>query len=85
MALHDTLSAFTQKSPATQNRIEALLDRLADEKPQDHDTLHAALRDPNVRPVALTRALRQEYGPDVVKDSSVSDWRGKNHAELTGL
>jgi hypothetical protein len=85
MALQDTLSGFTKKSPAAQNRIAALLLKLSKEAPEDYDTLEAALRNSSVRPVALTRALKQEYGSDVVTDSSVSDWRSRHFSELTGL
>jgi hypothetical protein len=84
MALEQTLLSFTSSAPATKNRVEILLDRLAGT--EDFPVLSAALRNPAaIRGAALTKALRKEYGDDVVKDFSVDDWRRKNLAEVTGL
>lgn len=83
MALLDSITHFTGKAPAAKNRIDMLLDTL-DGTP-DGETLAGALRNPNIRPSALTNALRTEYGKDAVTDHSVGDWRRKNIAEVNGL
>jgi hypothetical protein len=86
MALQDTLTHISGKAPATKNRVDLLLDKLRDEKPDDYKTLYAALRDLNVRPATLTMSLRVEYKDhDVVTDTSVSHWRSKNLREVNGL
>ena len=85
MALSDTISELTGKSPATKNRVDLLLDKLKVDAPEDYKTLTFALRDKNLRPVVLTKAIRKEYGIATVTDHSISDWRSKNIAELTGL
>ena len=83
MALSDTLTHFAGKAPAPKNRIDILLDKLA-ETP-DGQTLAFALRDPNVRQSTLTNALRKEYGEGAVTDHSVGEWRRKNIREVDGL
>lgn len=83
MALQDTLSELVGKAPATKNRVDLLLDKLAGTP--DGETLMAALRDKGLRPVVLTAAIRKEYGVATVTDTSVSHWRAKNLAEVTGL
>jgi hypothetical protein len=83
MALQDTLTQITSTAPATKNRVDLLLDRLAGSA--DLPVLSAALRNKQIRGADLTKALRREYGADVVKDDSVSEWRRKNPAEVNGL
>ena len=84
MALSDTLAAFTRTSPAASNRVDALLDRLAGT--DDERVLRAALANSLVTSTAITKALRTEYGKDVVKDKTVAEWRRTNlPAEVTGL
>jgi tryptophan 2,3-dioxygenase len=85
MALKNTLAELSGKGPASKNRVDILLDMLLQEKPEDFTTLKAALRDPSVRAVVLTKALRAEYGHTTVNDTSVRDWRTKNQREVTGL
>lgn len=80
MALSDTLNDVTHKSQKC--KVERLL---ATVDPEDALTLRQALTNHAVRPVVLTKALRKEYGTDAVTDHSVSDWRRKNLAEVTGL
>lgn len=82
MSLAKSLEAFTQTAPATKNRVDILLETLTGE---DLGTLTGALHNKLVRGADLTKALRKEYGHDVVRDSSVGEWRRKNLSELTGL
>ena len=83
MALSDTLSELAGTGPATRNRVEILLDKLAGG--DDFPVLSSALRNKGLSAAALTKALRKEYGSDVVKDNSVAEWRRRNSTELTGL
>ena len=85
MALSDTLSEITGNSVAIKNRVDILLEKWAGT--EDGETLLAALHNPDISSAALTKALRRETkAHDVVKESSVADWRRKNApAELTGL
>jgi hypothetical protein len=85
MALQDSLDELAGKAVAVKNRVDLLLDQLKAEKPEDYRTLTFALRDKNLRPADLTRAVRKEYGYHSVKDQSVSEWRRKNLAEVNGL
>ena len=85
MALQDTLTELAGNTPAAKNRVDLLLDKLHREAPADHATLSAALHDASLRAVVLTKAIRKEYGIATVTDTSVSHWRRKNNAELTGL
>lgn len=86
MALQDTLAELSSKGPAVKNRVDILLEKLKVEAPEDYRTLTFALRDKNLRAAALTKAIRQEYGIDTVKDQSVSEWRRKSTpAEVNGL
>lgn len=85
MALQDTINDVAGKGPAVKNRVDILLDTLLQDKPEDFTTLKAALRDPSVRAVTLTKALRAEYGHETVNDTSVSHWRTKNLREVNGL
>lgn len=82
MSLHDTLLDCINLAPAPKNRVEALMDTLEGE---DLETLYVALRQTAVRAAALTKALRREYGHDVVKDNSVAEWRRKHLTNVTGL
>lgn len=83
MSLLDSLQEFTASAPATKNRVEILLDRLAGT--EDLPTLSTALRNPAISGSTLTKALRKEYGHTVVTDNSVGEWRRRNLSELTGL
>lgn len=83
MALLDTLNLHTGKGPATANRVQLLLERL--HGTEDHTVLHTALADPTIRHAALTKALRTEYGQDVVTNTSVRDWRQSHPAQVDGL
>lgn len=80
MALADKLQAHAGTGPATANRVKLLLDHLEDTP--DHQVLLDALYSP-MRNVALTKALRAEYGHDVVTDTSVGEYRRSR--EVTGL
>lgn len=83
MALLDTLNELAGTGPSTRNRVEILLDTLVGT--EDFPVLSAALRNKQVSAAKLTKALRTEYGSDVVKDNSVAEWRRRNSTELTGL
>jgi hypothetical protein len=85
MALSDTLSAITGNSVAPKNRVDILLEKW--EGTEDGKTLLAALHNENISSAALTKALRAEcHSRDVVKDSSVAEWRRRNSAtEVDGL
>jgi hypothetical protein len=85
MALSDTLLSITGSSVSPKNRVDILLEKWAGT--EDGDTLLAALNNPDVTASALTKALRKEtHAHDVVKDSSVSEWRRKNASqEIDGL
>jgi hypothetical protein len=85
MALADVLNELAGTGPASRNRVEILLDKLKAEKPEDYKTLTFALRSRNLSAAQLTKALRKEFGTEAVKDNSVSEWRRRNTAELTGL
>jgi hypothetical protein len=83
MALKQTLSELTANAMAVKNRVDILLEQLEDS--EDLEVLQHALNDKRITGAALTRALRKEYGPAVVKDFSVDNWRRKNLSEITGL
>lgn len=72
MALADKLQAHAGTGPASANRVKLLLSRI--EGTPDHQVLVDALNSP-IRNVALTKALRAEYGHDVVTDTSVGEYR----------
>lgn len=78
MALLDTLTELSGKSPASKSRVDILLDKLILEAPEDYKTLQQALRDPSLPHHVITKSLRREYGNAVVTDSSVGEWRRKN-------
>lgn len=80
VTLSDTLQQLEGSGPAKENRVATLLRRL--EGTEDHDVLVASLR--NGRPSILTKALRIEYGHDVVTDTSVREYQVKNR-EVSGL
>jgi hypothetical protein len=79
MSLKDSLDAVT--APVSKNRVDLLLDTLEGE---DLATLNSALRNGDIRPFMLTKALRKEYGHAVVTDHSVGEWRRRNSTELLG-
>lgn len=82
MALADNLALHHTKGPAKANRVQMLLSRL--EGTPDHGVLMDALRS-EMRNVAITKALRTEYGNDVVTDTSVREYRLRMNREVTGL
>lgn len=84
MALSDTLNELAGSGPATRNRVNLLLDKLKEEGSDDYTILLAAL-DGGVRASVLTKALRKEYGHDIVKDSSVAEYRRSRNSQVTGL
>ena len=79
MSLRDRLT----KTPAKANPVDALLEDLKDS--EDLEVLQQALRSKSVSYIGLTRALRREYGHNVVEDNSVAEWRQTHLAEITGL
>lgn len=79
MALRDR---FTKTAPRA-NRVDALLEELKDS--EDLEVLQHALRSKSVSYIGLTKAIRAEYGHDVVEDNSVAEWRQAHLAEITGL
>ena len=81
MALADSLQAHIGNSPAPANRVKILLDRL--EGTPDHKVLVDALNS-QIRNIALTRALRAEYGHDVVTETSVGEYR-RSTRQVNGL
>lgn len=83
MSLSDTLTELAGSGPATFNRIDALLDKLAGTP--DFVVLSNALRNRAISAATLTKALRKEYGKDAVKESTVAEWRRRNLSEVTGL
>ena len=83
MSLSATLSEFAGTGPAHRNRVETLLEKVAGT--EDHPVLAAALRNRSISSAQLTKALRKEYGQDVVKDGSIAEWRRRNSVELNGL
>jgi len=85
MALASTLSALAGTGPATRNRVSILLDKLKSEGSDDYSILVDALDNPAVRSSVLTKALRKEYGHDVVKDSSIGDYRRSRTLNVNGL
>jgi len=85
MALQDTLASFTSTAPATKNRVDLLLEKLFEANTQDFTTLTLALHDKQIRGADLTRALRKEYGKEIVTDTSVDAWRRRNNTEVNGL
>ena len=82
MALADNLELHNTKGPAKANRLSLLLARL--EGTEDHGVLMDAIRS-DMRHVAITKALRTEYGNDVVTDTSVREYRLRMNREVTGL
>lgn len=82
MALADNLALHRTKGPAKANRVELLLASL--EGTEDHGVLMDALRS-DMRNVAITKALRTEYGHDAVTDTSVREYRQRFNREVTGL
>lgn len=84
MALSDTLSELSGTGPAPRNRVNILLDKLKAEGSDDYTILVDAL-DSGVRASVLTKALRKEYGHDVVKDSSVAEYMRHRNVQVTGL
>ena len=86
MALSDTLSEFAGTGPARRNRVSILLDRLKEEGSDDYTILLDALSNSEeYSSFKLTQGLRREYGHDIVKDSSVSEYRRARNAQVTGL
>ena len=85
MALSDSLSELAGTGPATRNRVVILLDRLKEEGSDDYSILVDALDNRGIRSATLTKALRKEYGHDIVKDSSVTEYRRSRNAQVTGL
>ena len=85
MALSDTLSDLAGTGPARQNRVITLLDKLKEEQSDDYTILLDALGNAGLRSATLTVALRKEYGHEVVKDSSVVEYRRSRRSEVTGL
>lgn len=86
MALSDTLSELAGTGPAPRNRVLGLLDTLQAEKHDDYSILVDALDNKNISSAKLTKALRKEYGHDIVKDNSVAEYRRTHgRVELRGL
>ena len=85
MALSDSLAELAGTGPATKNRVTILLDRLKEEGSDDFTILLDALGNPSLRSATLTKALRKEYGHDIVKDSSVTEYRRSRNSQVTGL
>lgn len=85
MALSDTLSELAGTGPARRNRVLSLLDNLKTEQSDDYTILLDALNNRAVSASTLTKALRKEYGHEVVKDSSVTEYRRSHNIGLTGL
>lgn len=84
MAFVDALNKHNEVTVPRGNRVSVLLDRLAKDNTEDHAALLLALTDPNIRNITITRALREEYGHDVVKYNSVAEYRSK-FAPVNGL
>lgn len=80
MALADTLQAHAGSGPASANRVKLLLSRI--EGTPDHQVLLDALGS-GMRHIELTKALRAEYGHDVVTDTSVGEYR--RNSQVNGL
>jgi hypothetical protein len=85
MALASTLNELAGTGPARQNRVATLLDKLKEDKSDDYTILLDALGNRHVTAATLTRALRKEYGHDIVKDSSVTEYRRSHSSEINGL
>lgn len=85
MALSDTLSELAGTGPATRNRVSILLDKLKADGSDDYSILVDALDNKSLRSATLTKALRKEYGHDIVKDSSVTEYRRVRNIQVTGL
>ena len=85
MALLDTLSELAGTGPATRNRVSILLDQLKSDESNDYTILLDALANRAYSSAKLTKALRTEYGHDVVKDNSVAEYRRTHTMQLTGL
>lgn len=86
MALSDTLADLAGTGPATRNRVSILLDTLKDGGSDDYSILVEALDNRTYSSAKLTKALRTEYGHDVVKDNSVAEYRRSyGRVELRGL
>ena len=85
MALSDTLSDLAGTGPARQNRVITLLDKLKEEQSDDYTILLDALGNRLVPAATLTKALRKEYGHDIVKDSSVTEYRRSHNVSVSGL
>lgn len=85
MALSDTLSELAGTGPARRNRVLSLLDNLKTEQSDDYTILLDALNNTAVSASVLTKALRKEYGHEVVKDSSVTEYRRSHNSEVNGL
>lgn len=85
MALSDTLSELAGTGPARRNRVNILLDKLKEEGSDDYSILLDVLGNRQVSASTLTKALRKEYGHEVVKDSSVTEYRRHNNVSVTGL
>lgn len=84
MSLLDNLVAESGKSiAAPKNRVSILLDDL--QGTEDHSVLVKALRDNTMTNAVLTRALRAEYGDDVVKPGSVREFRVNLLRTVDGL
>lgn len=83
MALADAIVAVQLSPSRNINRVELLLKKL--EGTADHKVLMDSLADPYLPGAALTRAVRAEYGHDVVKDRSIDDWRRSNLRQVNGL
>ena len=84
MSLLDNLAAESGKSNAApKNRVSILLDNL--QGTEDHPVLVKALRDKSMTNAVLTRALRAEYGDDVVKPGSVREFRVNLLRTVDGL
>ena len=85
MTLLDTIAEISRRSVSPKNRVDILLEKW--EGTPDGETLLAALHNEDITAAALTRALRQEcHARDVVKDSSVAEWRRANASqEINGL
>lgn len=77
MALAAVLAETKKTAKPKGSKIDVLLERLKAESKEDHDTLLAALNDPEIRDATLTKAVKTEYGADVLSNTSVREYRMK--------